>query len=72
PARPPQPGTGAPGSPRRDAAHGGVNYALRRVQEIGSGSPAPLRSLEEIRADILKLEQQTEGLLQKIIGGVPA
>jgi len=34
--------------------------------------PAPLRSLDEIRADILKLEQQTEGLLQKIVGGVPA
>ena len=31
--------------------------------------PTPLRSLEEIRADILKLEQQTEGLLQKIVGG---
>ncbi|WP_133000238.1 type I restriction-modification system subunit M [Luteimonas arsenica] len=34
--------------------------------------PAPLRSLEEIRADILKLEQQTEGLLNKIVGGAPA
>ena len=34
--------------------------------------PAPLRSLEDIRADILKLEQQTEGLLHKIVGGVPA
>jgi type I restriction enzyme M protein len=34
--------------------------------------PAPLRSLAEIRADILKLEQQTEGLLEKIVGGVPA
>jgi type I restriction enzyme M protein len=30
--------------------------------------PAPLRSLAEIRADILKLEQQTEGLLHKIVG----
>jgi len=30
--------------------------------------PAPLRSLEEIRADILKLERQTEGLLHKIVG----
>ncbi|RUL75444.1 type I restriction-modification system subunit M [Dyella choica] len=29
--------------------------------------PAPLRSLEDIRADILMLEQQTEGLLQKIV-----
>jgi len=34
--------------------------------------PAPLRPLEAIRADILKLEQQTEGLLHKIVGGVPA
>ena len=30
--------------------------------------PAPLRSLAEIRADILALEEQTEGLLHKIIG----
>ncbi len=30
--------------------------------------PAPLRTLEQIRADILALEQQTEGLLHKIIG----
>jgi len=30
--------------------------------------PEPLRSLEEIRADILKLERQTEGLLHKIVG----
>jgi type I restriction enzyme M protein len=30
--------------------------------------PQPLRSLEEIRADILALEQETEGLLGEIIG----
>ncbi|AXA57409.1 type I restriction-modification system subunit M [Pseudomonas thivervalensis] len=30
--------------------------------------PAPLRTLDQIRADILKLEQQTEGLLHKIVG----
>lgn len=30
--------------------------------------PAPLRALEEIRADILRLEQQSEGLLHKIVG----
>jgi len=30
--------------------------------------PAPLRTLEEIRADILSLERQTEGLLHKIVG----
>jgi type I restriction enzyme M protein len=31
--------------------------------------PQPLRSLEEIRADILALEKETEGLLKEIIGG---
>ena len=31
--------------------------------------PQPLRSLEEIRSDILALEQETEGLLAEIIGG---
>ena len=31
--------------------------------------PTPLRSLDEIRADILKLEQQSEGLLHRILGG---
>lgn len=32
--------------------------------------PQPLRSLEEIRADILALERETDGLLDEIIGGV--
>jgi type I restriction enzyme M protein len=31
--------------------------------------PKPLRSLEEIRADILALEKETEGLLFEIVGG---
>jgi type I restriction enzyme M protein len=31
--------------------------------------PQPLRPLEEIRADILHLEKETEGLLAQIIGG---
>ena len=31
--------------------------------------PAPLRTLAEIRADILALERQSKGLLQKIVGG---
>ncbi len=31
--------------------------------------PQPLRSLEEIRADILALEEETEGLLAEIVGG---
>ena len=30
--------------------------------------PAPLRTLAEIRTDILALEQQSEGLLHKIVG----
>ncbi len=30
--------------------------------------PAPLRTLEQTRADIFELEQQTEGLMHKIIG----
>jgi type I restriction enzyme M protein len=32
--------------------------------------PTPLRTLEQIRADILKLEEQTDGLLHKIVGAV--
>jgi type I restriction enzyme M protein len=31
--------------------------------------PKPLRTLEEIRADILALERETEGLLEAVIGG---
>ena len=31
--------------------------------------PQPMRPLEEIRADILALEQETEGLLAEIVGG---
>ena len=31
--------------------------------------PKPMRTLEEIRADILVLERETEGLLDEIIGG---
>ena len=33
--------------------------------------PQPMRPLEEIRADILALERETEGLLAGIIGGTP-
>jgi type I restriction enzyme M protein len=33
--------------------------------------PPPLRTLEEIRADILALEKETEGLLGEIIGRTP-
>lgn len=31
--------------------------------------PQPLRSLEEVRADILAVEKETEGLLDEILGG---
>ena len=33
--------------------------------------PQPMRSLEEIQADILGLEWETEGLLAKVLGGGP-
>lgn len=33
--------------------------------------PKPMRPLEEITADILALEQETEGLLEAIIGEAP-
>ena len=32
--------------------------------------PEPMRTLEEIRADILALEKETEGLLDEIVGGI--
>lgn len=32
-------------------------------------NPKPLRSLEEIRADILAVKKETEGLLEEILGG---
>ena len=31
--------------------------------------PKPLRTLEEIRADIFALEEETEGLLGEVVGG---
>ncbi len=31
--------------------------------------PKPLRTLEEIRADIVALEKETEGMLDEILGG---
>ena len=37
-----------------------------RLSPLG-GAP-PMRTLEEIRADILALEKETEGLLGEIIG----
>jgi len=32
--------------------------------------PQPMRTLEEIRADILALEKETDGLLDEIMGGL--
>ncbi len=32
--------------------------------------PQPLRTLEEIRADILAIEKDAEGLLDDVLGGV--
>ncbi len=32
--------------------------------------PAPLRTVDEIRADLLKLQHHSEGLLHKIVGAV--
>ena len=37
---------------------------LRRLD----AQPQPMRTLEEIRTDILALEQETEGLLGEIVG----
>ena len=34
--------------------------------------PEPMRTLEEIRADILALERETEGVLGEILGGATA
>jgi hypothetical protein len=33
--------------------------------------PQPLRTLDEIRSDILAVEKETEGLLAEIVGGGP-
>ena len=35
-----------------------------------SASPSPMRTLEEIRAEILALEQETEGFLEEIVGAI--
>lgn len=33
-------------------------------------NPKPMRSLEEIRVDIVAMEKETEGLLTEIVGGI--
>ena len=48
-----------------------VAEALDFLTEIGPASSV-LRSLAQISADILALEQETEGLLSEITGGTAA
>ncbi len=43
-------------------------YEIRFTREFYK--PQPLRSLEDIRADILALEQETEGLIGELLGGI--
>jgi hypothetical protein len=43
--------------------------ALKAKTDCYVYKPRPPCSLEEIRADILAVEKETEGLLSKIIGG---
>jgi type I restriction enzyme M protein len=45
-----------------------IGYEVSFTREFYK--PQPLRTLEEIRADILALEQETEGLITDVIGGV--
>jgi type I restriction enzyme M protein len=44
-----------------------IGYEINFTREFYK--PQPLRTLEEIRADILVVEQETEGLITKIVGG---
>ena len=44
-----------------------VGYEIRFTRHFYK--PQPLRPLEEIRADIMAVEQETEGLLAEIVGG---
>jgi type I restriction enzyme M protein len=48
-----------------DAAKSGYEISFNRYFY----KPQPLRTLEEIRGDILALEKETEGLLKEIVGG---
>ena len=50
-----------------DAANVKVGYEISFTRHFYK--PQPLRPLEEIRADILALERETEGLLAEVIGG---
>lgn len=56
-------------TPARRRAPDGINpgYSISFARYFYK--PQPLRPLEEIRAGILALEKETEGLLDEIIGG---
>ena len=49
-----------------DAASVKVGYEISFTRYFYK--PQPMRTLEEIRADILALERETEGLLEEILG----
>lgn len=49
-----------------DAAKTQIGYEISFTRHFYK--PAPMRTLEEIKADIYALEQETEGLLEQIIG----
>ena len=44
-----------------------IGYEIS-FNSVLSTNPKPMRPLEEIRADIMALEQETEGLLAEILG----
>ena len=45
-----------------------IGYEISFTRHFYKPQPLPLRPLEEIRADILALEKETEGLLGQIVG----
>ncbi|MCU0707741.1 MAG: type I restriction-modification system subunit M N-terminal domain-containing protein [Pirellula sp.] len=52
-----------------DASSTKISYKISFTRHFYK--PQPLRSLEEICADILALEQETEGMLAEIVGATP-
>jgi type I restriction enzyme M protein len=49
-----------------DSASIKIGYEISFTHEFYK--PQPLRSLDEIRADILVLERETEGLISEVVG----
>jgi type I restriction enzyme M protein len=49
-----------------DASKTQIGYEISFTRHFYK--PAPMRTLEEIKADIYALEQETEGLLEQIVG----